>query len=95
MSAVFRRDGQDAIEVSASWTLLEQIRDASCWLQHPTNADSVHGYVLDIGFNSCLGVVVAVQGETIPVGFMRQLVALDIDLWLSIYPPFDADVSPT
>ena len=90
MSAVFRRDGQDAIEVSASWTLAEQIRDVSCWLQQTTNAESVRGCVLDIGFNSRLdGAGVAVQGETIPVGLMRQLVALDIDLWLSIYPPFD------
>jgi hypothetical protein len=94
MSAVFRRDGQDAIEASASWTLVEQIRDVSCWLQHAANAELVHGYVLDIGFNSRLdGVAVAVQGETIPVAFMRQLAALDIDLWLSIYPPFEAEVS--
>ena len=91
MSAVFRRDGRDAIEVSTSWKLDEQIRDTNGWLQSAANAESVRGCVLDIGFNSRLdGVFVSVQGEIIPWEFMRQLVAFDIELWLSIYPPFDA-----
>jgi hypothetical protein len=90
MSAVFRGDGRDAIEVSASWVLAEQVRDATHWLAQGGNAESVRGRVLDIGFNSRLDGTLAVQGETIPLEFMKQLVALEIELWLSIYPAFSA-----
>jgi hypothetical protein len=80
VSAVFRREGQDAIEISTSWGLAEQIRDVSRWLERRANADLVRGSILDVGYNSRLGRGVAVQGETIPVEFMRQLAALDVTL---------------
>lgn len=89
MSSVFRRKGSESIESSTSWDLAEQLRDVTVWLAEPGNAELVRGSVLDVGFNSRLGDVIMVQGESIPASFMRQLVALDIDLWLSIYPPFD------
>jgi hypothetical protein len=71
--------------------LAEQIRDTTLWLNEMSNAESVRGCVLDIGFNSRLGDDVAVQGETIPLEFMRRLVVLEIELWLSVYPPFTAE----
>jgi hypothetical protein len=89
MSSVFRREGSDPLEVSSSWSLSEQIRDIECWLERYENAELVRGSVLDIGFNSRLSQQVAVHGETIPLVFMQRLVALDVELWLSIYPPFE------
>jgi hypothetical protein len=88
MSSVFRIDGGKPTEVSASWDLAEQIAEVARWLERFGNAELVRGSVLDVGFNSRLGERVAVQGETIPVAFMQRLVALDVELWLSIYPPF-------
>lgn len=89
MSAVFRRaeKGAEAIEVSESWSLADQIADVIAWLQHDENAELARGMVLDIGFDCRLGPRIAVQGETIPLEFMQRLCALDITLWLSIYPP--------
>jgi len=88
MSAVFRQPDGERIEVSVSWVLAEQVADAAHWLGDPGNEDLVRGSVLDIGFNSRLGERVAVQGETIPREFLKTLAALDVELWLSIYPPF-------
>jgi len=87
MSAVFRRRPLDPIEVSDGWALDVQIEDASRWLQNPKNAEQVRDSILDIGFNTRPSEKVAVQGETIPLKFMQQLVDLGITLWLSIYPP--------
>jgi hypothetical protein len=89
MSSVFRREGNEPVEVSTSWELESQIQEICQWLEDARNADLVRGSVLDIGFNSRLGNEVAVQGETIPLVFMQQLVALNVQLWLSIYPTFD------
>jgi len=94
MSSVFRRKGNDPIEVSTTWNLVEQVREVSQWLELDCNAKLIRGSVLDIGFNSRLGEKVAVQGETIPLSFMGRLVALDVELWLSIYPPFDEASDP-
>ena len=91
MSAVFRKKGQQAIEVSQSWELETAIADVSRWLRESSKAMSVRGWVLDIGFNSRLDSV-AVQGETVSVAFMRQLVDHDIDLWLSLYPPVESQI---
>jgi hypothetical protein len=88
MSAVFRLKHAEPIEVSESWELDRQIADAAQWLDDPTNAERVRKSILDFGFNSRLGGGIAVQGETVPVEFMRRLVLLDITLWLSIYPSF-------
>lgn len=93
MSAVFRLNDGESIEISESWELERQVADISEWLDEPNNGERVRGSTLDIGFNSRLGDGIAVQGETIPVGFMRRLVLLDVTLWLSIYPPF-SDPSP-
>ena len=88
MSSVFRREGSEPIEASCSWNLAEQLIEVAQWLDRVENGELVRGSVLDIGFNSRLGQQVAVQGETIPVSFMQRLVALNVALWLSIYPPF-------
>jgi hypothetical protein len=89
MSAVFRRDDRDPIEVSGSWTIDQQIEQIQSWLSDSENAALVRGSILDIGFNSRLdGGRVAVQGETIPLEFMRKLVDSQITLWLSLYPQF-------
>jgi hypothetical protein len=88
MSSVFRREGAEPIEASRSWDLAEQIRDVAEWLDRSGNPEKVRGSTLDIGFNCRLSAQVMVQGESIPVSFMRRLVALNIVLWLSIYPPF-------
>jgi hypothetical protein len=89
MSAVFRLEGRDPIEVSEEWNLEEQIRETSAWLENSANAADVRGSVLDIGFTSRLHPRLAVQGEVIPLSFMRRLVELEIVLWLSIYNRFD------
>jgi hypothetical protein len=86
MSAVIRREGHEAIEVSASWDLRVAIRETQEWLARNLKVD-LRGAVLDIGFDSRLGSKVAVQGEVIPLEFMQLLVSLEIELWLSIYPP--------
>ena len=99
MSSVFRRRVGEPIEVSVLWNLREQVRDVAEWLDHPKNAAIVRGSTLDIGFTSRLGKQVAVQGEVIAVSFMARLVALDIELWLSIYPPLvdfsDCEIAAT
>jgi len=92
MTAVFRRgESLETLQVSDSWSLSEQIADVSQWLREPNNAEQVHGATLDFGFNCRIGNRIAVQGETVPLEFMRQLVDLNITLWLSIYPPFEGD----
>ena len=63
-----------------------QIQEVGRWLAEEANAREVRGTILDIGFTSRLDGRVVVQGEVIPLAFMRQLVPLDIELWLSIYP---------
>jgi hypothetical protein len=88
MSAVFRRVGESPIEIAESWDFASQIADLTFWLSQPENAEKVKGAILDIGFNSRLESV-AVQGESIPLEFMRQLVGLNVELWLSLYPPFE------
>jgi len=95
MSAVFRLKDAEPIEVSESWDLERQIADAAQWLDEPKNGDRVRGSTLDIGFNCRLSDRVAVQGETVPVEFMRRLVSLEITLWLSIYPPFSDPAAQT
>ncbi len=95
MSAVFRRDDKEPIEVSSSWSLREQIADTDLWLAHIANVESVRGATLDIGFNARLNDTnVVVQGETVPLDFMRKLVEAQITLWLSIYPPFSESAYP-
>ena len=95
MSSVFRRESEPSIEVTESWSLDEQISDVSEWLDQSNNAALVRGSVLDIGFNYRIdGRAVAVQGETVPLEFMRRLVGLDITLWLSIYPPSSDKTDP-
>ena len=86
---MIRREEQDAIEVSEGWNLEAEIIDVRASLENPADAAGVKGTVLDIGFDSRLGAGIAVQGETIPLEFMRQLVELDITLWLSIFPRSD------
>gem|GEM_PF-6889810 len=88
MSAVFRHKERPAVEVSDSWDLRTQIDEVGRWLAEESNAQQVRGTILDIGLNSRLDGRVVVQGEVIPLAFMRQLVSLDIELWLSIYPDF-------
>jgi hypothetical protein len=87
MSSVFRRTDGEQFEASASWILDEQIGEVALWLNQPENGESVRDSILDIGFNSRLGERVAVQGESVPVSFMQKLVKLNVELWLSIYPP--------
>lgn len=95
MCTVFRLPNGERITGDDSWQLAESIQATQAWLSVPENAARVRGATLDIGFNSRvntfdsqLGDTVAVQGETIPVDFMRRLVELEITLWLSLYPPF-------
>src|SRR5712691_6043081 len=92
MSSVFRREGVEAIEVSDSWSLAEQLAEGTLWLDQSGNAELARDSILDIGFNSRLGERVSVQGESVPISFMQRLVALNVELWLSIYPPF-ADIA--
>ncbi|MCE9545693.1 MAG: hypothetical protein K8T25_09275 [Planctomycetia bacterium] len=87
MSSVFRRNDGEPIEASSSWELAEQVADVLKWLSRPENAELVPHSVLDIGFNSRLGNHVAVQGEVIPISLMEKLTSLNVELWLSIYPP--------
>jgi hypothetical protein len=76
----------EPIEVSTAWGLSPQIEDISTWLSVPENADRIRGSILDIGFDCRLnGRTVAVQGETVPTGFMERLASLHVTLWLSIY----------
>lgn len=96
MTAVFRLDIGEPIQVSESWILREQIADVSAWLRDPANAESVRNSCLDFGLNCRIGEdlaleggrmsTIAMQGEVMSCEFMRQLVDLNIDLWLSIYP---------
>lgn len=85
MSSVFRCKDKEPIKVSSDWDLATQIRDVSLWLENDFNTELIRGSVLDIGFNSRLRTDVAVQGETIPLSFMQRLVAVEVELWLSIY----------
>lgn len=94
MSSVFRIQDEESLEVSDSWELAKQIEAVDAWLFEDANSRTVRGAVLDIGFNSRLGSPdVAMQGETVPLEFMRRLVDNNITLWLSIYPPFDEDLA--
>jgi hypothetical protein len=96
MTAVFRRESGEPIQASDSWILREQIADVSAWLLDPANADSVRNSILDFGLNCRIGepmvgrdsrmTTIAMQGEVVSREFLRQLVDLNIELWLSIYP---------
>jgi hypothetical protein len=89
--AVFRRENQEPVVVpdSDTWRIDDQIAHVEAWLTDAANAESVRGSILDIGFDSRLNNSdCVVQGETIPLQFMRKLVELEITLWLSLYPPF-------
>ncbi|MCA9070255.1 MAG: hypothetical protein KDA84_15080 [Planctomycetaceae bacterium] len=88
MSSVFRIENHEPIEASGHWRLDQQIEEVSDWLQEEHNAERVRGSILDIGFNSRLHGSIAMQGEVLPTEFLRQLVSLDITLWLSIYRRF-------
>ena len=89
----FREWAGFACDVSdADGDLEQQIDDAIAFLtQHRDdllllNADStIEDRRLDFGFDSRLGDV-AVQGEWLPVDFMRLAADLNIDVALSLYP---------